>query len=331
MPRRIEEDDGSAIGVDPVRTDMLRDAARFSRSDVRLADAIEQRRLSMVDVSHHGDDGCADLAILLGVHEITAGISDDLFLGARDVLNFIAELDRENACGIGVERAVDVHAAHTELDELHEQVGALDAHALRKLLKLDLILDADLPLLLARNRDGRLEALLTRGRTPLTHPRLRPARRPDRGVPTNLAARTPRLNSLFGTIVFVDDAASILFAELTPTEADRIAALDDARGKRRVCEAIGGGRRLGRPTLLAFACARDVLTERTRTADLGRDARNGLTATRTFLGRLRLLARSGLFANRLSTLLFRALLPGLRARFRDFGHLGCFGCHLRCA
>ena len=39
-----------------IRTDVLRDAARFARDDVRLSDVVEQRRLSVVDVTHDRDD-----------------------------------------------------------------------------------------------------------------------------------------------------------------------------------------------------------------------------------------------------------------------------------
>jgi len=53
VPRRIDERHVPVALVDPVRTDVLRDAACFARRHVRTADRIQQRRLAVVDVPHH--------------------------------------------------------------------------------------------------------------------------------------------------------------------------------------------------------------------------------------------------------------------------------------
>ena len=42
--------------LDRVRADALRDAARFAARDARAADAIEQRRLAVIDVTEHRND-----------------------------------------------------------------------------------------------------------------------------------------------------------------------------------------------------------------------------------------------------------------------------------
>jgi hypothetical protein len=44
-----------------VSADVLRDPARLAARDARAADMIEQRRLAVVDVTHHGDDRRARL------------------------------------------------------------------------------------------------------------------------------------------------------------------------------------------------------------------------------------------------------------------------------
>ena len=48
MSRRIEERDPLAVTLDLVRADMLGNATRLARRDVRVADAVEQGGLAMV-------------------------------------------------------------------------------------------------------------------------------------------------------------------------------------------------------------------------------------------------------------------------------------------
>ena len=70
-----------------VRTDVLRDAARLARDDVRVADAVEQRGLAVVDVAHHRDDRRARLEQRLVVFLVVVGGEHrdelDLLLAAR--------------------------------------------------------------------------------------------------------------------------------------------------------------------------------------------------------------------------------------------------------
>ena len=47
-----------------VSADVLRDAARLARRDVRLADDIEQRGFAVVNVAHDGDHRCARFELL---------------------------------------------------------------------------------------------------------------------------------------------------------------------------------------------------------------------------------------------------------------------------
>src|SRR5215204_6314203 len=71
---RVEEDDAAlVVGVvgarhlDAVGADVLGDAAGLAPCDVRGADAVEQRGLAVVDVTHDGDDGRARLLRVVGV------------------------------------------------------------------------------------------------------------------------------------------------------------------------------------------------------------------------------------------------------------------------
>ncbi len=77
VARRVDERDATAVAVDLVRTDVLRDATRFARDDVRAADAVEQRGLAVVDVTHDGDDRRARLEQRLVVFVVVGGEQRD--------------------------------------------------------------------------------------------------------------------------------------------------------------------------------------------------------------------------------------------------------------
>ena len=55
VARRVDEGDLLPIALDLIRTDVLGDAAGLAVSDVGVSDAVEQQRLAVVDVTHHGD------------------------------------------------------------------------------------------------------------------------------------------------------------------------------------------------------------------------------------------------------------------------------------
>ena len=65
VARGVDERDRAALVVDLVRPDVLGDAACLAGDDVRLADAVEQRGLAVVDVSHDRDHGWPRLLGLL--------------------------------------------------------------------------------------------------------------------------------------------------------------------------------------------------------------------------------------------------------------------------
>ena len=56
VARRVEEDDLLAVLRDLGRADVLGDPAALAGRDRRAADRVEQARLAVVDVAHHGDD-----------------------------------------------------------------------------------------------------------------------------------------------------------------------------------------------------------------------------------------------------------------------------------
>ena len=75
VTRGIDEGDRAVDTVDfgghLVRTDVLGDTAGLGLSDLGGADAVEQTRLTVVDVTHDGHDGRATLEIFLAALVLT--------------------------------------------------------------------------------------------------------------------------------------------------------------------------------------------------------------------------------------------------------------------
>ncbi len=71
VTRGVDEGDGAldalVLGPDLVGTDVLGDATGLARDDVGLADRVEQLGLTVVDVTHDGDDRRPDLEVLVAL------------------------------------------------------------------------------------------------------------------------------------------------------------------------------------------------------------------------------------------------------------------------
>jgi len=74
MAGRIHERDGPAVGLDLVGADVLGDATALGVDDVRLADAIQQRGLAVVDVAEDRDDRGPGLEVLGALSAAMASI-----------------------------------------------------------------------------------------------------------------------------------------------------------------------------------------------------------------------------------------------------------------
>ncbi len=86
VTRRVDERDAAIAPVHLVGTDGLGDAPRFTGHDVRVADAVQQRRLAVVDVAHDGDDRRARLEQRLVFFLVVGGeerLELDLLFAAR--------------------------------------------------------------------------------------------------------------------------------------------------------------------------------------------------------------------------------------------------------
>ena len=116
----VEEGDLAAVGgLYLVSTDVLGDTARLAGDDVGLADIVEQRGLTVVDVTHDGDDGVAGhevfgivlfLNLVDGVHHVLIG-----------EVHLEAELVGDELDGLSIEALVDAHEdadAHAGGDDL---------------------------------------------------------------------------------------------------------------------------------------------------------------------------------------------------------------------
>ncbi len=268
---RVDEDHRTGPRLDAVGADVLRDAAGFGADHVRVADAVEQRGLAVVDVTHDRHDGRAEHPIGDHILELTTRRLDDLLLGAGDVLDLVAELAREDLRRVGVEGAVDVHAAHAQLHELHQDVGRLEAHALGELLQLDLGLDADDALLGARDRDLGLLALLA-GRHLL-------ATRAALGSAGRAEGRASELTATRGIgptrRVLGHDARAGALGQRCHAGRHRAAAGDDAGRQVRVGKAHRCGRRLGGAAPAGGTCGSDRRDGGRNRGRLGRRCNRG--------------------------------------------------------
>ena len=59
MTRGVDEHDALALYVRFIGPDVLCDSSRFATRDVGFPDYVQQARLAMVHVAHHGDYRCA--------------------------------------------------------------------------------------------------------------------------------------------------------------------------------------------------------------------------------------------------------------------------------
>ena len=163
VARRVEEgDEVTALGLDLIGADMLRDAAGFAAHHIGAAQRVEQAGLAVVDVAHDRDDRGTRLQRFL---VINVGSRIDVDIRFRHALDVVAELGDEQFGGVLVDGLVDGdHHAHLEqrLDEVRSLLG----HAVRQFLHRDCFRHHDIAdLLFARLRlpgEVRTALLLTR-------------------------------------------------------------------------------------------------------------------------------------------------------------------------
>ena len=129
MARRVEERDFAFADLDLVRANVLGNATGLARDHAGRANRIEQRRLAVVDMAHHGDHRCARhqrLGIVFD-HDVV-----DLFLGTLDRDGALKLGGNQLDCIVGqrLRDRDELAKAHHHLDDL----GCRDAKLLGVLL-----------------------------------------------------------------------------------------------------------------------------------------------------------------------------------------------------
>ena len=131
MPRGIQERDDAARRFHMIRTDVLRDAARFTRGNLGAADVVQKRRLTVVNVTHDRDDrGTGHGGVLLGtLFDFTQERFRIVGLGGN---RLVAHFFNENHGRILIKHLIDGdHLAH--LHQNLDDFGGLHAHLVREI------------------------------------------------------------------------------------------------------------------------------------------------------------------------------------------------------
>ena len=133
VARGIDEGDLAVVDHDLRSADGLRNAARLAGSDAGVTDGVEQARLTVVDVTHDGDDRGAGLKVG-GIVVEREGVlllgGDDLDLTAQVVGNELDEVVRHGLCH-GERRAQQEQALDDVVGRNVERLGELlDGNAL---------------------------------------------------------------------------------------------------------------------------------------------------------------------------------------------------------
>ena len=144
VARGVEEGDSLPVReFHVVGTDVLGDSSCLSCNNVGFPDVVEEGSLTVVNVSHHGDDRRSRNEIPVIVILLLLG--NGLRQGGRDELNLIAEfLSNEHKC-LSIKPLVDGYhqtEIHTSSDDLchrsivHQSREVVDSHEFRHLQNL---------------------------------------------------------------------------------------------------------------------------------------------------------------------------------------------------
>ena len=275
MAGGIDERDSSAVGLDGVRADVLRDTAELARRHVGVANRVEQRGLAVIDVAHHGD--YRRPRDHLARDHFFWCLFDDLFGVEGYILDAVAELAGEQRGGVDVEHLVERrHLA--ELHQFLDQVAGLDAHRAPEVADGDALGDTD-------------DALGGLGRR-------------DLGLALFLAGESAAL------LRHTQPAHLALGGEVGAALLDDLLFLDSAAGARLISrELVGGKLRSAVPRLCRLRLRREASCQ---TGPRTRRARRGTGTGRRGTGRRRLRAQIDLAENLGSLLSVVESRAGLR-------------------
>ncbi len=142
VTRRVEEDDLLAVLRHLGGADVLGDPASLAGRDRRAADRVEEARLAVVDVAHHGDDRRArhhegrvllaqQARVLRGGRGNLGGRLRDLRGSLLGLSHLVPELRRHEGRGVTVDELVD-RREDPALDQLADDVRGVHVEQLRR-------------------------------------------------------------------------------------------------------------------------------------------------------------------------------------------------------
>ena len=124
MTRSIQEcDESSILQLYVVSTDVLGNATSLTFNHIGVTDVIQQRRLTMVYVSHHGNDGCARQQVVL----VVDFFSDSLLNLCAHIFGLEAKLIGNQVDGLGIQPLID-RCHHTNAHQGSNQFVDIDIH-----------------------------------------------------------------------------------------------------------------------------------------------------------------------------------------------------------
>ena len=111
------------VDIDSVRANVLCDAASLACGNIRMADSIEYRGLSVVNMTHDNDDRRSRNEIFLGI----LCLVEELFLDRDPDLaaDLCAEFVRDEICGIVINDLIDICHDTEEHESLYD-LGSRD-------------------------------------------------------------------------------------------------------------------------------------------------------------------------------------------------------------
>ena len=148
MARSIQEGNGTAVDINGISTDMLGNAAGFAGGNVGIADIVQKRRLTVVNVSHDHDNRSSGQEIFFSIGMV---VNEALFHGNNDLtFHLAAHFHGDQGSGVVVDHIRD-GSKHAQLDQLLDDFRGRLLHAGSQLANADLIGDLHLKLLFLGN------------------------------------------------------------------------------------------------------------------------------------------------------------------------------------
>ncbi len=116
--------------------DMLRDASKLLRYDIRFTDSIKQLCLSVIDVAHDSDDRRPMLEFL---RLVSCFLNDGLVIETHN-FHLAPVLGRENGCSIGVDLLI-YRRHNSKRHKFADQVRRFQVHFFCELRDADILHD----------------------------------------------------------------------------------------------------------------------------------------------------------------------------------------------